>query len=134
MNATEEDLAGIEGVGEVTARSVHEFYRNDDNRAMIEDFRAMGFRMGETKIEAVSSDSGLAGKTFVFTGALESMTREEAGNRVKALGGRVSSSVSRKTDYVVAGDKAGSKLKKAESLGVKILSEQEFYALLKTQA
>ena len=134
MNATEEDLAGIEGVGEVTARSVHEFFRNDDNRAMIEDFRAMGFRMGETKIEAVSSDSGLAGKTFVFTGALESMTREEAGNRVKALGGRVSSSVSRKTDYVVAGDKAGSKLKKAESLGVKILSEQEFYALLKTQA
>ena len=132
MNATEEDLAGIEGVGEVTARSVHEFFRNDDNRTMIEDFRAMGFRMGEAKIEAVSSDGGLAGKTFVFTGALETMTRDEAGDRVKALGGRVSSAVSKKTDYVVVGDKAGSKLKKAESLGVKILTEEEFLAMMKT--
>ena len=131
MNASEEELAVIEGVGEVTARSVHEFFRNDDNRAMIEDFRAMGFRMGE--IKAVSSDGRLAGKTFVFTGALEAMTRDEAGDRVKALGGHVSSSVSKKTDYVVAGDKAGSKLKKAESLDVRILTESEFYALLETQ-
>ncbi|MBQ6983208.1 MAG: NAD-dependent DNA ligase LigA [Synergistaceae bacterium] len=132
MNASEEDLAGIEGVGEVTARYVHEFFRNDDNRAMIEDFRAMGFRMGEAKIEAVSSDGGLAGKTFVFTGALETMTRDEAGDRVKALGGRVSSAVSKKTDYVVAGDKAGSKLKKAESLGVKTLTEAEFLEMTAT--
>ncbi|MBQ6664459.1 MAG: NAD-dependent DNA ligase LigA [Synergistaceae bacterium] len=132
MNASEEDLAGIEGVGEVTARYVHEFFRNDDNRAMIEDFRVMGFRMGEAKIEAVSSDGGLAGKTFVFTGALETMTRDEAGDRVKALGGRVSSAVSKKTDYVVAGDKAGSKLKKAESLGVKTLTEAEFLEMTAT--
>ena len=99
---------------------------------MIEDFRVMGFRMGEAKIEAVSSDGGLAGKTFVFTGALETMTRDEAGDRVKALGGRVSSAVSKKTDYVVAGDKAGSKLKKAESLGVKTLTEAEFLEMTAT--
>lgn len=132
MNATEEELAVIDGVGEITARYVHEFFRNDGNRSMIEDFRAMGFKMGEAKIEAVSSDGRLAGKTFVFTGALETMTRDEAGDKVKALGGRVSSAVSKKTDYVVAGDKAGSKLKKAESLGVKTLTEEEFLSMIES--
>ncbi|MBQ9574699.1 MAG: NAD-dependent DNA ligase LigA, partial [Synergistaceae bacterium] len=123
MNADEESLAEVDGVGTVIASSVHEFFRNDENRRMIEDFREMGFVLeGET----VRSGGELEGKTFVFTGTLETMTRDEAGGRVKALGGKVSSSVSSKTDYVVAGEKAGAKLKRAEELGVKILSEDEF--------
>ena len=123
MNADEESLAEVDGVGTVIASSVHEFFRNDENRRMIEDFREMGFVLeGET----VKRGGELEGKTFVFTGTLETMTRDEAGGRVKALGGKVSSSVSSKTDYVVAGEKAGAKLKKAEELGVKILSEDEF--------
>ncbi|MBQ3585320.1 MAG: hypothetical protein II964_01270, partial [Synergistaceae bacterium] len=89
----------------------------------IEDFRAMGFRMG-SEVKIVSNE--LEGKIFVFTGTLESMTREKAAEKVKSLGGRVSSSVSGKTDYVVAGENPGSKLRKAESLGVTILTEQEF--------
>ena len=123
MNATEEELSRIDGVGEVIARSVHEFFRNDDNRKMIENFRAMGFNMGG-EIQTVSNE--LEGKIFVFTGTLETMTRDEAGGIVKFLGGRVSSSVSKKTDYVVVGEKPGSKLTKAESFGVTILTEQEF--------
>ena len=123
MNATEEELSRIEGVGEVIARSVHEFFANESNRNMIESFRAMGFNMGG-EFRTVSNE--LDGKIFVFTGTLETMTRDEAAEKVKALGGRVSSGVSRKTDYVVAGENPGSKLAKAESLGVKIIDEQEF--------
>ena len=131
MNASEEDLAEIDGVGEIIARSVQEFFRNEDNRMMIENFRAMGFTMGN---ETHSAGSELSGKVFVFTGTLETMTREEAGEKVKALGGKVSGSVSRKTDYVVAGEKAGSKLKKAESLKIRVIDEGEFLSLLKAQA
>lgn len=127
MNASEDDLARVDGVGEVIARSVHEFFRNESNVRMIEAFREMGFNMGS---EARETGDGLAGKVFVFTGGLGTMTREEAGGKVKALGGRVSSSVSKKTDYVVAGDKAGSKLSKAESLGVRILTEEEFLGMI----
>lgn len=123
MNATEEELTGIDGVGEVIARSVCDFFRNDGNRRMIEAFRDMGFSMGG---ENQREGGSLEGKIFVFTGTLQAMTRDEAGEKVKALGGRVSSSVSRKTDYVVAGEKAGSKLTKAESLGITILTEWEF--------
>ena len=127
MNADEEELSRIDGVGEVIARSVHEFFRNDGNRKMIENFRAMGFNMGG---EIRTASNELEGKIFVFTGTLETMTRDEAGEKVKALGGRMSSSVSRKTDYVVAGENPGSKLAKAESLGVTILTEQEFLDVL----
>lgn len=129
MNATEEELSRIDGVGEVIARSVHEFFRNDDNRKMIENFRAMGFNMGG-EIQTVSNE--LEGKIFVFTGTLETMTRDEAGGKVKSLGGRVSSSVSKKINYVVAGENPGSKLRKAESLGIKIITEQEFLTLITT--
>ena len=127
ISADEENLASIEGVGPVIAHSVYEFFRNDENLQMINDFKAMGFNMS-CKIK--TSGSELTGKIFVFTGTLENMTRDEAGGKVKSLGGKVSGSVSKKTDYVVAGDMAGSKLKKAESLGVKILTEQEFLSII----
>ena len=128
MNADEESLADVEGVGAVIAGSVHEFFRNEENVKMIETFRAMGFTMSSEKKNVIGK---FEGKTFVFTGGLSSMTRDEAGEKVKALGGRVASSVSKKTDYVVAGEKAGSKLSKAESLGVKILSEDEFTEMIR---
>ncbi|MBQ6772725.1 MAG: NAD-dependent DNA ligase LigA [Synergistaceae bacterium] len=127
MNASESELSQIEGVGPVIAKSIHEFFRNESNLALIQDFRAMGFSMGS---EIITTGDKLQGKIFVFTGTLDSMTRDEAGVKVKALGGRVSNSVSAKTSYLVAGDKTGSKLVKAEKLGVKILSEQEFLELV----
>ena len=127
MNASEEELSRIDGVGEVIARSVHEFFRNDDNRKMIEIFRAMGFNMGG-EIQTVSNK--LEGKIFVFTGTLETMTRNEAAERVMSFGGLFSNSVTLKTSYLVAGENPGSKLRKAESLGVTILTEQEFLNMI----
>lgn len=128
MNASREDLASVDGVGPVIAESVYDFFRNAENVKVIENFRSMGFAFGTAKPKTKGIFSG---KIFVFTGGLVSMTREAAGESVKALGGRVSGSVSKKTDYVVAGEKAGSKLKKAESLGVKIITEQEFLDIIK---
>ena len=127
INASESELSQIEGVGPVIAKSIHEFFRNESNLALIQDFRAMGFSMGR---ELSIKGDKLQGKIFVFTGTLDSMTRDEAGDKVKSLGGRVSNSVSAKTSYVVAGDKTGSKFVKAEKLGVKILTEQEFLELV----
>lgn len=127
--ATEDDISLIEGIGPVIARSVYEFFRNDENLKLIETFRALGFFMG-SKILSGNNGGKFEGKTFVFTGALSSMTRDEAGELVKSRGGKISGSVSTKTSYVIAGDKAGSKLGKAESLGIKILSEQEFMNML----
>lgn len=126
-SASEEEIAAIEGIGSVIAGSVHEFFRNEENVRLVESFRAMGFSMGES-VQKVRGR--LEGQVFVFTGTLSGMSREEAGERVKALGGRVSGSVSRKTGYVVAGERAGSKLKKAEELGVRVLSEGEFMNMI----
>lgn len=125
--ASQEDIAAIEGIGPVIAGSVHEFFRNGENLRLIESFRAMGFSMGS---EVRREKGQLEGKVFVFTGALQGMTREEASEKVKSLGGRVSGSVSRKTSYVVAGENAGSKLKKAEELGIEILSEEKFAEII----
>ena len=126
-NASEIEISSIEGIGSVIAKSVHEFFRNEENLNLIENFRNLGFNL-ESEIKI--SENKFAGKIFVFTGTLSSMTREEAGEKVKSLGGKVSNSVSSKTDFVVAGDKAGSKLTKAEKLGIKILNETEFLDML----
>lgn len=128
INASEEEFASVEGIGAITAKYVYDFFHNEANLNLIEDFRAMNFQLSlpEKNISVSEADSRFENKIFVFTGTLSSMTREEAGEKVKVLGGRVSNTVSKKTDYLVAGDKAGSKLIKAEQSGVKILSEQEF--------
>ena len=128
--ASIEEISEIEGIGPVIARSVHEFFGNQANLKLIEDFRSLGFSMG-SEIVTLKEKNILDGKIFVFTGSLSTMTRDEAGEKVKALGGKVSSSVSKKTSYVVAGDKTGSKLTKAEDLGVKILTEQEFLDMIR---
>lgn len=128
INAGESDISSIDGIGPVIAKSVHEFFRNDENMKMIKKFRDMGFSMGSEKISV--ENKKLDGKIFVFTGALSSMTRDEASELVKSFGGRTSSSVSSKTDYVITGENAGSKLTKAEKLGITILNEQEFFNMI----
>ncbi|MBR2207510.1 MAG: NAD-dependent DNA ligase LigA [Synergistaceae bacterium] len=129
INADENEIASIEGVGPVIARSIHEFFKTEANLNLINDFRSMGLKMSSDV--ATVSENRFENKIFVFTGTLSSMTREEAGEKVKNLGGKVSNSISKKTSYLVAGDKTGSKLIKAEKFGVKILNEQEFLDMVK---
>ena len=128
MKATFDELIEIPDIGEKTAQSVVQFFSQEENLRVIEKLRKAGVRMEEERVE--EKELPLAGKTFVFTGALSSMTREEASEIVKKLGGRVTSSVSRKTDYVVVGESPGSKYQKALQLGVTILSEEEFLKLI----
>ncbi len=126
-SASVEQLAGIEGIGEKIALSIYEFFHDEKNLQMIEDFQSLGF---EFKPLNINKTDELAGKTFVLTGTLQNMTRDEAGDKIKLRGGKTSSSVSKNTSYVVAGANPGSKLDKAEKLGVIILSEDEFLELI----
>lgn len=126
-NASVEDLAKIEGIGEKIARSVYDFFRVPENILMIKEFQKIGFEFRNT---ALNKTDEFSGKTFVLTGTLQSMTRDEASDRIKLRGGKTSSSVSKKTSYVVAGENAGSKLDKAQNLGVIILSEDEFLKMI----
>lgn len=123
------DLLQIQGVGPQIAESVVRFLGDAHNRALIERLRKAGLQL-EEKSRRPKTSSALFGKTFVLTGALERMTRDAARERIEALGGRVSSSVSKKTDYIVVGADAGSKLDQARKLGIQILTEQEFLTLV----
>ncbi|MGP6192334.1 MAG: NAD-dependent DNA ligase LigA [Vulcanimicrobiaceae bacterium] len=127
--ATKDDLVRVEGIGEQIAESVAFFFAQPQNRAALERLRAHGVGMTAPKRERAPAGA-LAGKTLVLTGTLPSLTRDEASALIEEAGGKVSSSVSKKTDYVVAGEAAGSKLTKAESLGVAILDEAELRKLL----
>lgn len=128
MDAAEEELMTIHEVGPEVARSLHRFFSERRNRRTIEALLAHGVEI--TAPEARAGSRPLEGVTFVFTGGLENYTRGEAQRLVESLGGRSSSSVSGKTDYVVVGEEPGSKAEKARKLGVKILSEKEFAALV----
>jgi len=128
MNADEETLVEVPDVGPVVARSIAHFFAQPHNREVIEDLRKAG--VSWQPVEGATVDAVLAGRTFVLTGTLESMTRDEAKTRIEALGGKVTGSVSGKTDYVVVGEDPGSKRDKAESLGVKLLEERAFLELL----
>lgn len=130
MQASEEELAAVEGIGEKTAHSIREFFNRQENLKVIEKLRKAGVRFEEAVEQPAEADERFRGKTFVFTGALSRYSREQAARLVEARGGIVSNSVSRKTDYVVVGAEPGSKLQKARQLGVPVLSEEEFYALL----
>jgi DNA ligase (NAD+) len=122
-----EELAAIGGVGPVAARSLAEFFAEDHNRRMVE---ALAGELAIQDAEAVRRDTAVAGKTVVFTGALEKLTRDEAKAQAERLGAKVSSSVSKKTDLVVAGPGAGSKLKAATDLGIQVMTEDEWLALI----
>jgi len=121
-------LSAVDGVGPVAAQSIATFFREAHNRALVE---ALVAELDEiTPLAKPKTDTAVAGKTVVFTGALERMTRDEAKAQAEALGAKVASSVSKKTDIVVAGPGAGSKLKTAADLGVQVLTEEEWLELV----
>lgn len=126
------DLITIPEIGPKIAESIIEFFREERNRNMVEKLRRAGVKMEQDKTakETGSAEQKFAGKTFVFTGALTQFTRSEAEEIVKSMGGKASSSVSKKTDYVVAGESPGSKYDKAKSLGVNIITEDDFKRLI----
>jgi DNA ligase (NAD+) len=123
-----EQLDTIDGIGEVVIEALVDFFREPHN---VEILHTLARELRVRDAEKVSGDSPVSGKTVVFTGSLVKLTRAEAKSSAEALGARVASSVSAKTDYVIAGDDAGSKLKKAKELGVKILSEDEWLQLIR---
>jgi len=131
MSASVERLAQVNGVGPVLAESVSKYFRSPAGRKMIEDLRSYGVKLVEGARPAPpAGKANLAGKTFVVTGTLVHYSRDEIDGLIKKLGGKVTGSVSKKTDYVIAGEKAGSKLDKARELGVPVLTEEEFEKLI----
>ena len=127
LGAMVDDLTDIDDVGQVTAESITDWFSQPQSRQMIERLRQAGVNFESKR---VASDDRFAGKTFVLTGALTMFTRDEATEKIELMGGKVSSSVSKKTSYVVVGENAGSKERKAKELGIAILSEQEFLDML----
>ncbi len=131
--ATEEDLLQIEGIGPKIAQSIVTWFRQEQNRKVLEKLRRAGVRMAEEPEEEAEAKP-LSGLTFVITGALSSMSREEAKTFIESLGGRVTNSVSRKTDYLIVGENPGSKLQRAQALGVPTLTEEEFFQLVRERS
>ncbi len=132
INASEEELTAVDEIGPIVAKGVRAFFAGDQQRRLIEELVALGLNtrwLGSREPEAPPT---LAGKTVVVTGTLDNYSREEANAAVKRHGGKPSGSVSKNTDFVVAGESAGSKLEKAQKLGIPVLSESQFEQLLKT--
>jgi DNA ligase (NAD+) len=125
--APEEELANADGVGEVIARAVREYFDRESTKVILDKLRRAGVRMSE---ERKKTSGPLTGKAFVITGTLESMSREEATERIETLGGKVTSSLSKKTDYLVVGESPGTKLDKATKLGVATLDEAALKKML----
>jgi DNA ligase (NAD+) len=130
MDAGVEELQEAPDVGPVVAESIAHFFRERHNREVIEQLRAAGVRWKEGAPPARVSAGPFTGKIVVLTGTLAALSRDEAKDRIEALGGKVTGSVSKKTDYVVAGEEAGSKLDRARELGVAVLDEEQFLKLL----
>jgi DNA ligase (NAD+) len=128
--ASKEELEQVHEVGPKLAESIYEFLKQPENRALIERLGAAGLPMQSGEPVPTRAPQTFAGKTFVLTGTLDGMSREEAAGLIEERGGRVNSSVSKKTSYVVAGKEPGSKLDKARQLGVEILDEQQFARML----
>ncbi|MDO4536633.1 MAG: NAD-dependent DNA ligase LigA [Coriobacteriales bacterium] len=130
--ASEEEIASVEGIGPKIAASVREFLSTPQNLEVLDRLRKAGVKLTEERAVSEDAPQPLSGLTFVLTGSLESFTRKAAGDALKALGAKVTGSVSKRTSYVVAGTAAGSKLTKAEQLGVPVLSEAELAQILET--
>lgn len=131
MAATAEEISSIEGFGSVMALNIADYFDDDANRALIEKLAKLGLNMERT--ESAPSSDKFAGLTFVLTGTLPSLTREEAGKMIEDMGGKVSGSVSKKTSYVVAGENAGSKLERAQTLGVSVIDEASLINMINEQ-
>ena len=131
-NASLEQLQTVNDVGEVIAESIVDFFQEPHNRDVIEQLTSaeIGIHWPDVEIQALTIDSPFTGKTVVLTGTLSQLTRDEAKDKLKKLGAKVTGSVSKKTDLVIAGEAAGSKLTKAEELGIKVIDEQEMIDLL----
>jgi DNA ligase (NAD+) len=129
MAANQDELMRVEDVGEVIATSLLRWQGDPRNQDLIERLRKAGLNFESVLHRAATTAGPLAGKSWVLTGTLPSWTREEATARIEALGGRVTSSLSRKTDYLLAGKDPGSKLNQARRLGVRILDEAEFHRM-----
>ena len=127
-DASVEELTAVDDVGAVTAGNITEWFSLPQSQHLLKLLSEAGVNM--LSLEQETSDNRFAGKTFVLTGTLEHYTRDEASAVIESFGGKVSSSVSKKTDYVLAGEAAGSKLDKAQKLGIVILTEQEFEKLI----
>jgi DNA ligase (NAD+) len=127
MQATEEELTEVQDVGAVTAANIYDWFHQEQSKHLIERLRNAGVNFESRR---VISDTRFAGKIFVLTGALSKFTRDEASEKIELLGGKVSGSVSKKTSYVVVGENAGSKERKARDLGITILSEDDFLEMI----
>jgi DNA ligase (NAD+) len=132
MKASVEQIDALEGIGGVLAKSAHDFFHSESGKKMVHELREGGVKLSEEARPTPAQVGGadLTGKTFVVTGTLERYSRDAIEGLIKQLGGKPTGSVSKNTDYVVAGEKAGSKLDKARELGVKVLSEDEFDKLI----
>ena len=128
MKASAEDIAQIDGFGGVMSENTEKAFREPHFIHLINRLRAAGVKM---EYKSSVTDKRFEGKTFVLTGTLPTLKRDEAKKMIESFGGKASSSVSKKTDYVLAGEEAGSKLTKAEELGITIISEEEFLNMLK---
>jgi DNA ligase (NAD+) len=129
MNASIEELSVQNDVGEITAKSIYEFFREEQSIDLINKLKLAGVNM--ESLEEENIDNRFEGKTFVLTGALSKYSRDEASDIIEKLGGKTSGSVSKKTSYVLAGEDAGSKLTKAQNLGVTVITEEEFEEMIK---
>ncbi len=130
LAASEEDLATVKGFGPVRAKSIREFFRGPDGGKLVEGLKAHGLKLTQDRKAAPEGAQPFAGKTLVVTGTLANYDRAGIEAKIKELGGKTSGSVSKKTDFVLAGESAGSKLDKARELGVRVLTEAEFEAMI----
>jgi DNA ligase (NAD+) len=130
LEADVEELNGIDEIGQIIAEGVYEYLHGDWGRGIVDDLQSLGVKMQAERRAIDAGDGVLSGKTLVVTGTLTKYTRDEIKDLIRVHGGRASSSISKKTDYLVAGEKAGSKPTKAEKLGVTVLTEEEFEGLV----
>ena len=122
-----EELMQIEGIGDKMAQAIYDFFRDEDKLKLVIGLKEHGLQFSQDKETKADGDNILAGKTFLFTGTLKNFKREEIKEQIEKLGGKNLSAVSKNLDYLIVGEKAGSKLKKAQDIGtIKIITEDEF--------
>ena len=131
MSATADELEALPDIGPIVADALVTYFKNPTTQHVVAQLREAGVQLHRE--EMTQQSTLLAGKSFVLTGSLETMTREEAGERIKQLGGKVSTSISKNTTYLIAGAAAGSKLTKAEKLGIPVMSETDLLDLLQIE-
>jgi DNA ligase (NAD+) len=126
-DASVEELMEVNDIGEVSAECIRRFFRDEKNREVVRRLRENGVNMAAETVETIAS--AISGKTIVVTGTLPTLGRKEASEYIERYGGKVSGSVSKKTDYVLAGENAGSKLNKAQELNIPVITEEELFAM-----